>query len=340
MLLILAGLPAPVYAQAQAKPAAPVSPEVKKQAKAHFKQGKAYQDAGDYKAAVDEYMAAYKLLPIPELLFNLAQVYRLMGDKHKALDTYRKFVDAAPEAVGSDDARAHIARLKLEIEAEDANEAAKRAQSEAQAARRAQEESTRRAQSAEVDARRHDDISRRNADQAARDQRAAEERLHRAEADEEARRAAGNPGTPAAARPDDSAVPGGATTVATPAGQRDVGHIYRMAGAATMLGGLLAITGGAVYGGLALSESNKIKNLKPGDAWTPALAGDVKSGQSDQTSMYALYGVGGALVIGGAVLYYVGMHSDHGSASAEGSRVSLAPVVTGTSGGVLMQGSF
>ena len=46
--------------------------------------------------SIKEYQAAYDLAPLPELLFNLGQVYRLKGDKQKALDHYGKYLVVAP----------------------------------------------------------------------------------------------------------------------------------------------------------------------------------------------------------------------------------------------------
>jgi len=59
-------------------------PSTKAPAKQHFKQGKALQDAGKYDDAVAEYRAAYDLDRRPEMLFNIAQVYRLGNHKGAA----------------------------------------------------------------------------------------------------------------------------------------------------------------------------------------------------------------------------------------------------------------
>ena len=96
--------------------------ETQKKAKAHFKQGKAYQEAGEFGLAIDEYKQAYDLVPTPELLFNIGQSYRLHGEKEKAIENYQKFLEAVPEGRGSDDAREDIAKLKHEL----AEEAQKR----------------------------------------------------------------------------------------------------------------------------------------------------------------------------------------------------------------------
>jgi hypothetical protein len=86
-----------------------------KKAKAHFKQGKAYQEAAEYGLAIDEYRQAYDLVQTPELLFNIGQAYRLHGEKEKAIENYQKFLEAVPEGRGTDDAREDIAKLKHEL---------------------------------------------------------------------------------------------------------------------------------------------------------------------------------------------------------------------------------
>ena len=88
------------------------------QAAAHFKQGKAFHDAGAYDEAITEYEAANTLAPAPGLLFNLAQVYRVRankGDAGRALDYYKQYVTAEPNGKAADEARQWIARLTLQL---------------------------------------------------------------------------------------------------------------------------------------------------------------------------------------------------------------------------------
>lgn len=88
------------------------------EAKKHFVIGKAAHDAGRYDEAIKEYQAAYDLAPLPELLFNLGQVYRLKGDKQKALDHYGKYLVVAPKGPVAADARKYSAQLEKELAAE------------------------------------------------------------------------------------------------------------------------------------------------------------------------------------------------------------------------------
>jgi hypothetical protein len=68
----------------------------KSEAKLHFDLGNAYYAAKDYEHAAKEYLAAYDRLPLPDLLFNAAQAYRLLGRKDEAIKYYREYLRVAP----------------------------------------------------------------------------------------------------------------------------------------------------------------------------------------------------------------------------------------------------
>ncbi|MFH0899056.1 MAG: tetratricopeptide repeat protein [Pseudomonadota bacterium] len=88
-----------------------VPPETMRKARAHYKQGKAFHDEGAYDLAIEEYVLAYQLARLPELLFNIAQAYRLKGDTRKAVEYYRRYLEQEPEGRGSDQARIYIAKI-------------------------------------------------------------------------------------------------------------------------------------------------------------------------------------------------------------------------------------
>src|SRR5687767_7592731 len=81
-------------------------------AKAHFKRGRAHQDAGAYDLAIAQYQAAYALVPLPELLFNIGQCYRLGGSGDQALVYYERYLEEVPTGGASDDARQHVETLR------------------------------------------------------------------------------------------------------------------------------------------------------------------------------------------------------------------------------------
>jgi tetratricopeptide (TPR) repeat protein len=102
-------------AVALADPPAPAASATER-ARSHYKQGKAYQEAGAYDQAIAEYLEANRLAPRPELYFNIGQCHRLAGHAEQAVKFYHRFVDAMPDAAGADEARRWIAELELQLE--------------------------------------------------------------------------------------------------------------------------------------------------------------------------------------------------------------------------------
>lgn len=110
--LVVAGLPAAASAQGRGDDAA----EKRRQASAHVKQGDQHKDAGAYDDAAREYQAAYELVPHPVLFFNLAQVYRLKGDREQALEYYERYLAGDPDGRASAQARRFASELRAAIE--------------------------------------------------------------------------------------------------------------------------------------------------------------------------------------------------------------------------------
>ena len=84
-------------------------------AKEHFQRGRSLHDAGSYADAVIEYQAAYSLASRPELLFNIAQCYRLMHNRERAVMYYERYLALVPAGGAADDARGHIAALRAQL---------------------------------------------------------------------------------------------------------------------------------------------------------------------------------------------------------------------------------
>jgi len=114
--LLFAAALAPLPASAQDAPGA----DLRTRASEHMKKGKQYQDIGDHRKAVDEFKAAYDLLPHALILYNIGNAYRLAGDKGEAITYFEKFV--ALEAAGGpvEKAKKYLAALKPAWEAEKA----------------------------------------------------------------------------------------------------------------------------------------------------------------------------------------------------------------------------
>ena len=61
-----------------------------------YAEGQAAYDRHDYALAIRRWQAAYQLSPLPLLVLNLAQAYRLAGDCEHALASYRRYVGLEP----------------------------------------------------------------------------------------------------------------------------------------------------------------------------------------------------------------------------------------------------
>jgi tetratricopeptide (TPR) repeat protein len=114
--IVLVLLPQTISAQPATAPpkAANANPKAI-DARRHFKQGREFLDANAYSEAIKEFESAFSLMPFPELLFNIAQAYRLKGDAKHALQIYTQFVEIVPDGPITEEARAHIAALTKKI---------------------------------------------------------------------------------------------------------------------------------------------------------------------------------------------------------------------------------
>jgi tetratricopeptide (TPR) repeat protein len=147
------------------------------EARRHFQQGRKLLDAGSYAEAIAEFETALSLKPSPELLFNIAQAYRLKGDAKQALETYKRFIELRPEGPAADEARGHIEALTKQIE-EDERAA------QARAAERQREEAERQRK---VAARQRKEAERQRED-AERQREDAERQSYETEREEQAHR--------------------------------------------------------------------------------------------------------------------------------------------------------
>lgn len=102
----------------RAQPDAPVSESEKAIARQHFQKAKELHEKKQYAEAAVEYLEAYKHMPAPAFIYNAGQVYRLGGDKAKAVEHYRRYLELEPNGEGAEDARQFIAELTAAIEAE------------------------------------------------------------------------------------------------------------------------------------------------------------------------------------------------------------------------------
>jgi tetratricopeptide (TPR) repeat protein len=84
-------------------------------ARSHYEAGRVQYNLGDYKGAVHEFAAGYKLQPRPEFLVNLGQAYRRLGELERAREMYERFLAEAP---ADDHARPQVRTLIAEVDRE------------------------------------------------------------------------------------------------------------------------------------------------------------------------------------------------------------------------------
>src|SRR6185436_12717272 len=61
-------------------------------AKNYFERGMGHFNLEEYDAAIAQWENGYRLKPVPEFLYNIAQAYRLSKRAEKALTFYRKYL--------------------------------------------------------------------------------------------------------------------------------------------------------------------------------------------------------------------------------------------------------
>ena len=117
-LLIVTALVVPTAASADSSP----SPEELAEARIHFERARGFEEAEQYARAADEYLSAYALYPDPEFFFNAGRVYRLAGDRQRALRFYERYLELDPDGRGADAARAQAKALREELGDDEAAE--------------------------------------------------------------------------------------------------------------------------------------------------------------------------------------------------------------------------
>ncbi len=85
-------------------------------ARKRFEQGEAYFKAGTYDKAIEEYRAAYDLVPRPGLLFNIGLCYENLDDPENAIAFYDRYVGADPDGGKVSEARARREALSRKLD--------------------------------------------------------------------------------------------------------------------------------------------------------------------------------------------------------------------------------
>jgi len=88
---------------------------VVEQARAHVKAAIALYDDGRYADSAREMEEAYRLKPLPDLQYNLAQCYERLGRLPDAVEAYKKYLAGKPEADDHEAVAARVANLEQRI---------------------------------------------------------------------------------------------------------------------------------------------------------------------------------------------------------------------------------
>lgn len=73
----------------------PQPTEAEQIARAEFERAQRAYDLGRFDEAIGHYGRAYEAMPLPPLLFNIAQCHRLLGEYAQAAFFYRRYLDLA-----------------------------------------------------------------------------------------------------------------------------------------------------------------------------------------------------------------------------------------------------
>lgn len=111
---------APANAQANTPQAAPAHTPDTAQAREHYLRGERLFALGRFGEAMAAYEAAYELSSLPELLFNIGQCHRNLGNYESAVFSFQQFLKHKPEAPNREAVRALIQELETAMADADA----------------------------------------------------------------------------------------------------------------------------------------------------------------------------------------------------------------------------
>jgi tetratricopeptide (TPR) repeat protein len=88
------------------------------QAKQYFERGMAHFQLEEYDQAIAKWEDGFRIKPVPEFLYNIAQAYRLSKRSEKALAFYQKYLRMNPKAGNRADVEQQIKILTKIVEQE------------------------------------------------------------------------------------------------------------------------------------------------------------------------------------------------------------------------------
>lgn len=85
-------------------------------AKQRYEAGMARFRLDEYEPAIAEWKEGFRIKPVPEFLYNIAQAYRLSKQYEQALSFYRKYLSLDPKAANRAEVDRHIVTLSKLVE--------------------------------------------------------------------------------------------------------------------------------------------------------------------------------------------------------------------------------
>jgi tetratricopeptide (TPR) repeat protein len=81
-------------------------------ARTHYETGMGHFNLEEWDQAIAEWEAGYRVKPVPEFLFNIAQAYRKSQRYERALTFYQRYLRLAPKAENRGEVEKQIAQLQ------------------------------------------------------------------------------------------------------------------------------------------------------------------------------------------------------------------------------------
>jgi tetratricopeptide (TPR) repeat protein len=297
---------------------------LKDQARRDVTAGLAAQSEGRYDDAIALYKRAYEAVPHPEILFDLAQAYRLKGDPETALGLYQRYLAVEPRGRVAADARRWAAELD-KVVAQHRADAARKAEATRKADEASKAEHARRAEQARaLDVARKAELAKAE----------AARRPDRARASDATR-------TPATPRSDGALTADPAARAPGPPDEpRDDGawSVRRRYSVIAAGAGGAFLIGGGVLGALARSKRNAAYEVCGHDGVCDTAEDAsranalLKASRTRGNVSTVLFALGGAGLVTGAVLWLTGRDAS--------AHTAFAPVIAPSSIGVAWEGGF
>ncbi len=95
---------------ARAQPSPPTD-ERAAQAQRHYENGMGHFQLEEWDKAIDEWKEGFRVKPVPQFLYNIAQAYRLSKRPDPALSFYQKYLRMDPKAANRAEVDRHIVSL-------------------------------------------------------------------------------------------------------------------------------------------------------------------------------------------------------------------------------------